>query len=90
MGPETETARGWQYFVTIERAGEEPDEHQVTLSHHDYEHWCGGIEPPSRIAERGVWIAAGSLGRDLPARFDLSQIRRLVARFDERMNSGDD
>jgi len=89
MGPESETDRGWRYFVTVER-GEDSSEHTVSLSHHDYEHWCGGIEPPSRIAERGVRIAAETLGENLPARFDLSQVRRLVERFDERMASDED
>jgi hypothetical protein len=92
LGPETETGRGWRYAVTIHWPEGETTEHAVTLSHHDYEHWCGGIEPPSRLAERGVRIAAEAFGTELPSRFDLSQMRRRIpgaSGFEERMNCGD-
>jgi len=91
LGPETETGQGWRYIITIEWASGETTEHIVTLGHHDYEHWCGGIEPPSRLAHRGIQIAAKALGTDLPSRFDLSQMRRRLPGtpgFDEYMTSG--
>lgn len=86
VGPEIESERGWCYTVSIQRGGLAPTAHEVTLSHHDYEHWCGGVEPPSRIAERAVRIAAASVA-ELPARFDLSQMRRRIDGFDARMAS---
>lgn len=88
VGYERQAARGWSYAVSVRWAGGRISEHEVTLSHHDYEHWCGGVEPPSRVVERGARIAGEALGTGLPARFDLSQMRRRIDRFDERMRDG--
>lgn len=88
VGPEREAARGWSYAVSVRWGDGRVSEHEVTLSHHDYEHWCGGVEPPSRVAERGVRVGAEALGPELPRRFDLSQLRRRVARLDEQMREG--
>lgn len=88
MGPEREEARGWSYALSVWWGDGRVSEHEVTLSHHDYEHWCGGVEPPSRVVERAVRVGAISLGPELPRRFDLSQLRRLVKGLDGQMRAG--
>lgn len=85
LGPETESPRGWVYQVHVSGHCRPETTHQVSLSHHDYEHWCGGVEPPSRVVARAVQLAATALADALPPRFDLSQMRRRIDRFDEHM-----
>ncbi|KAA0216085.1 MAG: hypothetical protein DYG94_11920 [Leptolyngbya sp. PLA3] len=87
-GSEREQTRGWSYAVSVWWSNGRVSEHEVTLSHHDYEHWCGGVEPPSRVAERAVRIGAEVLGAGLAGRFDLSQLRRRVEGFDVTMREG--
>lgn len=87
VGAERETLRGWSYAVSVSWTCGASSEHEVSMSHVDYEHWCGGLEPPSRVVERAVTIAAGTMG-ELPARFDLSQLRRRVEGFDRKMREG--
>lgn len=88
VGEETESPRGWSYAVSVSLKGEGESTHEVTLSHHDYEHWCGGIEPPSRVVSRALRLAIQVMGDTLPPRFDLTQLRRRIERFDERMRQG--
>lgn len=88
VGEERESPRGWSYTVRVSIQGLAERTLQVSLSHHDYELWCGGIEPPSQVVARAVRLAAQALGLTLPPRFDLSQIRRRVRGFDDQMRSG--
>ncbi|MCC6283746.1 MAG: hypothetical protein IT439_00380 [Phycisphaerales bacterium] len=71
---ERETPRGWEYDVTVTRAGGGVSTHLVTLAWVDHDHWSGGCLPPSVVVERLVQRLAGR--PDLPARFDASQARR--------------
>ncbi len=89
IGPESETDRGWRYRFTIAWIDESTTEHEVSLSHQDYEFWCSGLERPSQIADRGLRHAASHLGPTLPSRFDLSQMRRRIDDYDQLIAGGD-
>jgi hypothetical protein len=81
---ETETTHGWSYLVRIERDGDKPTEHLVTLSWADHEHWTGGASPPSRLVEAIARTlmkheGEGDVPSRLPDRFDASTARRWLA-----------
>ena len=82
---EHETSTGWLYTFT--RSPGTPDEqhHELTLSWVDHEHLIGGAIAPERVARAAFELALESLGVDLPARCDVSVLRRRIDRFDERV-----
>lgn len=82
---ESEGAHGWVYLVKVMWKGAGESTHELHLAWVDHDAICGGAHPPSDVARRAAMVAAESLGRDnLPKRFDVSTLRRLVPGF-ERM-----
>lgn len=84
IGPETETGRGWSYRVTIDRLPEEPLPYEVSLSWSDHDLLSGGFHPPSKTVEAAITVAISrvELFARLPARFDVSTLRRMIPGFD--------
>lgn len=81
---EATTAQGWSYIAEITHPDGTCFPATVRLSCADYEFWCGGIEPPAAVAERGIRIALESL-ETLPQSFDVAAFRRRIEGFDDRM-----
>tara|TARA_R110000737_G_scaffold2923_13_gene9525 strand:- start:10583 stop:10951 length:369 start_codon:yes stop_codon:yes gene_type:complete len=80
---ERDTDRGWAYALTLSWKSRGTTEHEVTLSWLDHDQLTGGAMPPSRLVERVVEIAASAMGVDeLPARFDVSSMRRAIPEFE--------
>ena len=83
---EHETPNGWLYTFTLEHDGAKSD-HELTLSWVDHEHLVGGAIAPEHVAFAAFGLAVDELGTSLPARFDLSMIRRRVEGFDDRVKA---
>lgn len=86
VGPETERPRGWAHEVTVVWMDDAESVHEVRLSWADHDHLSGGSIPPSRVSAAVARVAGETLGRaNLPVRFDVSTIRRMVGDMDERV-----
>ena len=91
---ESDTDRGWRFDLALYRratpvAPEETVRRFVlTLSWQDYERWCAGAMPPSRVAESVARCAASRLGPEaLPDHADASTLRRLVPTLDDDLRA---
>lgn len=85
---EHETDRGWLYTFTMTGGDGAASHHELTLSWVDHEHLVGGSLSPSLVARASAELALAHFGAgELPARFDVSSLRRLVGGFDERVRS---
>lgn len=85
---EHETDRGWLYTFTLTRGDGAVSDHELTLSWVDHEHLVGGSLSPSLVARASAQLGAEHFGAgELPARFDVSSLRRLVDGFDDRVRS---
>ncbi len=87
---EHETANGWLYTLSIEWGdeSESPTDHEITMAWVDHEHLAGGTISPSVVIEAVAKIAVDHFGRaHMPARFDLSNLRRRIEGFDSILKS---
>ena len=85
---EHETGTGWLYTISIMWPDAVVTDHEITLSWVDHEHLVGGAISPSRVIEVAARLAAVQMGRQtMPARCDVSSLRRLIDGFDERIRS---
>lgn len=85
---EHETQTGWLYTMTITWADGSTSDHELTMAWVDHEHLVGGAISPSVIARAGGRLAAAHFGREkMPARCDVSSLRRLIPGFDESVKS---
>lgn len=85
---EHETQTGWLYTMHIEWNDESRSDHELTLSWVDHEHLVGGTISPSVIAKAAAKLAAQHMGKSkLPARFDLSTLRRMLSEFDFQLKT---
>lgn len=82
---EHETATGWLYTFTLSQGGAGEQHHELTLSWVDHEHLVGGAIAPERVALAAFGLAYKTLGPDLPARCDVSVLRRRIERFEDRV-----
>ena len=92
VGIETTTSQGWSYEVTLTTA-KGPSAHEVTLSWHDHDYWCGGAIAPSRLLERLLGLLLKNLGQgatpaSLPDRFDCATARRWLPDLDDQLRQG--
>jgi hypothetical protein len=84
---ERETDRGWSYLVTLSWKARGTTEHEITLSWVDHDQLTGGLMSPSRLVERVAEVAATAMGVDeLPARFDVSSMRRVIPGFERSLS----
>ncbi len=81
---ECEREHGWDYDVRVQAFGCETT-HRVRLDWVDHEHWAGGTCRPSRVVQAALRILVES-NVALPALFDVSVARRLLAGFDSAMH----
>ena len=81
---EHETSNGWLYTFTLPGSGE-PTHHELTLSWVDHEHLVGGAIAPEHVAQACFRLAAEHFGAEMPARFDVSALRRRIDGFDTRV-----
>ncbi len=89
---EHDTQTGWLFTMTVIWEGDgaaiERD-HELTMAWVDHEHLVGGAKSPSLVAMRAMELACDRFGRDeLPARCDVSSLRRLILGFDQAIRSG--
>ncbi len=85
---EHETATGWLYTLTIQWDGQNTTDHELTFAWVDHEHLVGGTISPSLIAKSAAKLAAEHFRKDqMPARCDVSILRRRIEGFDERIKS---
>ena len=85
---ERDTDRGWSYLITLSWKSRGTTEHQVSLSWVDHDQLTGGSLPPSQLVERVITIAASAMGvDDLPAKFDVSSMRRAIPEFERLVRS---
>lgn len=83
---EHETATGWLYTLTIQWDDTSSTDHELTFAWVDHEHLVGGAISPSLIAKSAAELAARHFGKDqMPARCDLSILRRRIEGFDARI-----
>ncbi len=92
VGVETATSRGWLYEVTVTTRGTSTS-HDIALSWHDHDYWCGGALAPSRLVERLLGLLTRHLGKGsmpatLPARFDCATARRWLPEIDDLLREG--
>jgi len=92
VGVETATSRGWLYEVTVTAQGTSTS-HDITLSWHDHDYWCGGALAPSLLVERLLALLTKHLGKGsmptfLPARFDCATARRWLPDVDDLLRQG--
>ena len=80
---EHETQHGWVYEISLSWKSQGVTQHQVRLAWVDHDALCGGAHPPSDVAKRAATIAAQALGHaELPSKFDVSTLRRLIPGFE--------
>lgn len=85
---EDETTSGWRYGVRIVRGDAEGSTHTVTLSWADHDDLVGGGIGPSKLVEAVVSVLLRARGDDgVPARFDVSTVRRWVPDLPDRLAS---
>lgn len=87
---EHETPQGWLYTFRVRWEGDEASatDHELTLSWVDHEHLTGGSVSPSVIGGCAARVAAGHFGPALmPARCDVSILRRRISDFADRLRS---
>ncbi|UYV11886.1 MAG: hypothetical protein NCW75_11325 [Phycisphaera sp.] len=92
VGIETATSRGWLYEVTVTSRGTSTN-HDISLSWHDHDYWCGGALAPSRLVERLLALLTRQLGKgampeSLPQHFDCSTARRWLPDLDDLLRHG--
>lgn len=85
---EHETPNGWLYTFCVDWSEGESTDHELTMSWVDHEHLVGGSVTPSVVARFSAQIAVRHFGSEsLPARFDVSSLRRLIPAFEEQIRS---
>ncbi|MEX0877140.1 MAG: hypothetical protein WD114_06745 [Phycisphaerales bacterium] len=85
---EHDTDRGWLYTLSVSGDDGVVRDHELTMSWVDHEHLVGGAIPPNLVANASARIALEHFGlHELPARFDVANLRRLVDDFDERVRT---
>ena len=83
---EHEIGNGWLYTFTVEWANAAPTDHELTLSWVEQEHLVRGTVTPSALAQIAAQIEAEHFGAQaMPARCDVSILRRRIPGFDERV-----
>ncbi|MFI4896304.1 MAG: hypothetical protein ACIARR_00590 [Phycisphaerales bacterium JB059] len=88
LGRETETPSGWTYEATIVWPEGVEGEYRVTLSWADHDHISGGVNAPSQVVEALLAVLVRVLdAEEVPARLDLSTMRRVVEDLDERVRA---
>ena len=92
IGQESETGRGWIYGLTIRWENGVATEHSLSLSWTDHESIAGGQVRPSVLAAAVAGIMMETqldliTDRRLPARLDVSTVRRLIDGFDEAVRA---
>jgi hypothetical protein len=81
---EHEMPNGWLYTLSVAWPDGSTSEHELTLAWVDHEHLVGGAISPSIIGERAARLAAVHFGAGaMPARCDVSSLRRVIGGFDE-------
>ncbi|MBL4590622.1 MAG: hypothetical protein JKY96_01545 [Phycisphaerales bacterium] len=86
---EHETSNGWLYTFHIDWSDGQRSDHELTLSWVDHEHLVGGAVSPSVVAAVVARIASAHCGhKGMPARCDVSILRRQIAGFDEMVKAG--
>ncbi|MFI4917154.1 MAG: hypothetical protein ACIAS6_11690 [Phycisphaerales bacterium JB060] len=93
IGVETATSRGWSYEVALTGPRGNCTQHEVSLSWHDHDYWCGGALAPSRLLERLLGLLTRHMGKggtpaSLPARFDCATARRWLPQIDDLLREG--
>lgn len=84
---EHETPGGWWYSIEAAE-GAEDRTIRLTLSWADHDHWSGGAQRPSHVAEACLRVIVEHLGvAALPDRLDCARGRRLIHDFDERVRA---
>jgi len=91
IGEETEASQGWSYELIRHHPNGSISTHRLGLSWADHELILGGAHAPSKTigavcvllgeSDRLGLVPEHALG-DLPARLDVSTIRRLIPNFD--------
>lgn len=85
---EHETPHGWLYTFSVEWSNGAQSDHELTMSWVDHEHLVGGSVTPSAVARCSAELATRHFGAgSLPARFDVSSLRRMISAFDEQIRS---
>ncbi len=88
LGRETETPSGWTYDATIAWPEGVEGDYRVTLSWADHDHISGGVNAPSQVVEALLAVLVRLLdAEEMPARLDLSTMRRVVGDLDERVRA---
>ncbi len=88
LGSETETDAGWSYEAAIFWPEGVEGTHTVSLSWADHDHISGGGSPPSKVAQALLAVLVRELeAEEMPARLDLSTMRRIVGDLDERVRA---
>ncbi|MEM8738997.1 MAG: hypothetical protein AAGG38_11055 [Planctomycetota bacterium] len=85
VGTETEATASWAYDVTVFDAGR-AHRHRVSLSFQDYDLWCRGRVPPSRVVEAAFKFLLQHEPADaILQKFDCSVIRRYFPAVDAEL-----
>lgn len=85
---EYDTDRGWLYLVTLSWKSRGTTEHEITLSWVDHDQLTGGMTAPSQLIECVAEIVASAMGVDeMPAKFDVSSMRRAIPEFQRLVNA---
>ncbi len=79
---ETEGQNHWAYTVRI-REGGQSQEHQVTLSWADYDHWSHGRVAPEKVVQKIFeFLLAREPASSILPKFDCSLVRRYFPEID--------
>jgi len=88
IGPETESAQGWHYDVTVFDNGR-AHRYEVTLSFADYDLWSKGAAAPSRVVERVFdFLLEREPATAIMSKFDCSVVRRYFPEVDTVLPAG--
>jgi hypothetical protein len=85
IGPETEGKNNWSYQVSVFDAGQR-HAYAVTLSFQDYDLWCHGTLPPSKVVEKAFkFLLEREPAGEIMRKFDCSVIRRYFPEVDAEL-----
>ncbi|MGV6815434.1 MAG: hypothetical protein ACWA5W_10580 [Phycisphaerales bacterium] len=86
---EHETANGWLYTLSLRWGDGNWRDHELTMAWVDHEHLVGGTVSPSEVAGRALVLACEYFGEgQVPAKCDVSSLRRVIEDFDQRVKAG--
>ncbi|QDU32602.1 hypothetical protein KS4_06360 [Poriferisphaera corsica] len=85
IGTEIENSNSWIYDVAV-KDSDSTFQYKVTLNFADYELWCGGTIPPSKVVHKAfLFLLQNEPASAIMSKFDCAVIRRYFPQVDKEL-----